>query len=252
MVNESCAGIVLYMKQITREKIQDIKYDLLTVPNAMTVGRLASLPFLYRALKRDPAKHWVTAGVIAFSDKGDGWAAKQEDKSERLAELGFRRSATGRIIDPTVDTAFSAALIHAGEQSGAVPRPLSRAAKVQKFSKTLVTLFGTAKREKIEVNYTGKLGEFKTVLGVGLLLGSTGIERPVRRFAARAAAGTITAAGIGMSTVASVDYARQAGILPEAPSQLEERIEAYAETVVRLPEHAINALRGAAPGEHSN
>ncbi len=229
--------------KMSQENKLAIKEDLLTVPNALTLGRLVALPFLYRAVKRDPAANWVSAGVVAFSDKADGLAAKQEDKSQNWAKWGFRRSKTGRIGDPIVDTLFSGAIIHAGEKSGAIPRLLSKSAKAQKLAKTVISAIGTVKGEEINVNYTGKLGEFKTVLGMGLLLGSTGIEKPTRRFAARAASCGIAAAGIGMSAVASIDYARQSGLLPAQPSPIEQSLEAYAEVVVRMPEQAIGAFR---------
>lgn len=235
------------------EKLQTIKGDLLTVPNALTASRLIALPFLYRAVKLDPARHWVKAGVVASSDKLDGLAAKQEDKGGKWAQWGFRRSKSGRIGDPVVDTIFSASMIDAGEKSGAVPKPISRAAKIQKFGKTLVSAYGTARGKEIHVNYTGKLGEAETALGIGFLLGSTGIERPVRRYAARAASCAITAMGIGKSAVATVDYARQAEILPPQPSELERRLEAYSETLVTMPARLMDNLRGIDhTNQHSN
>ncbi len=219
--------------------------DILTIPNAMTTARALAIPWLYKQVREDPGKNWWKAGVFALSDKGDGWLASQEDKGESWAKLGFRRSEFGRIEDPVVDTAFGAAIMHAGMKAGAIPKKLGLVGLGQKVAKTAVSTYGTATGHELQVSYTGKLGEAMTVAGFGLRMGAEGIKQPILRRAAQLGSEALAWTGLGLSTTAAVGYARDAEILPQGMSFFEVTVEDFSERVVNIPGFIVSSIRGA-------
>ena len=228
-------------RKTTKERL----HDIVTVPNAMTTARAIAIPWLYKQIREDPGKNWWKAGVFAASDKLDGLVASQEDKGPGWAKWGFRRSEFGRIEDPVVDTAFGAAMMHAGIKANAIPKRLGYVGIGQKIGKSMISGYGTATGHELHVSYTGKLGEAMTVTGFGLRMGAEGIKHPILQRAAQLGAEVLALTGVGLATVATTGYARDAELLPAERSGFEEAIEEISERIVGIPSYIVNSLRDA-------
>lgn len=127
----------------------------MTLPNAVTMVRLAALPFAYAALAGDRT-HALLAllAVIALSDFLDG----------ALARALHAQSDTGKMLDPLVDK-ICALVLAVG---AAVYRPVPMWAVAMVFAKDIfvaagATLIAGKKRVPITPNFWGKaclLSEF--------------------------------------------------------------------------------------------
>ena len=202
--------------------------DINTIPNAMSATRLLVTPLMYKLMAENPAKHWWKAGLVALSDNADGAAARLGDKHPSLAALGLRRSEVGRKLDPIVDKVYTSAMILAGIKNRSIPKPLAAVALVQKAGVSAVTLNAERQQQEIHVTATGGLGEFATNLGLGGLMASPAVESLPKRTMLRAASIGLAAAGVAISSVAAVGYARQSALLPAEPTAIETNLEAFA------------------------
>jgi hypothetical protein len=131
-------------------------------------------------------------------------------------------------------------MLMAGVKNRSVPRALAYVSLAQKAAVSALTLDSELRHKNVQVSYTGKLGELVTNLGFGGLMASPAIERPVVREAVRTVSAGMALAGVGLSTMATVGYARQSGRANEQPSHIEGTIEEVSELLVRLP----NAVGG--------
>src|SRR5437763_15764452 len=113
--------------------------ELFTVPNGLTLARLAMTPWIVKRLYEEP-QTWPIGAVFAFSDNFDGILARAGETRPRLARLGFRTSEFGRKADPLTDKIFTAAVVGAGMRNGVIPRTLGTASLVQNAVDSAVTV----------------------------------------------------------------------------------------------------------------
>ena len=123
---------------------------ILTVPNAISVVRIAAVPFfLWLLLARDDpvAAAWVLA-TIGWTDWIDGWVARRFDQV----------SEVGKFLDPAADRLAVAAAVVGGWISGHLPWPVAAAIAVREAVVMLGALvLAVRARAKIDVRYIGKV-----------------------------------------------------------------------------------------------
>ena len=188
----------------------------LTVPNIITLVRALAIPWVFTLVWRDPAGNWWIAAAFALTDNVDGILARLEDKSHRLRSLGFRRSETGRRLDPIVDKLFIAAIIVGGLLHGAIPHWLGALWFAQKSVLMVIGFTAEARRKHLQVSAMGKYGEFVTNCGLIGLLAAQAVGGTLRGRLDYAAQ-FIALVGIGSAALATYGYAKSAGLF-ERPS----------------------------------
>lgn len=217
--------------------------DVATVPNGVTTARLLAVPWLYKRMLSEPANNWGKAMVFAVSDNVDGTLARLEDRHPRLAKFGFRRSETGRKLDPLVDKIFTASQFYAGIKNKTVPKSFGAAAIAQKVAVSALTIDSELRHQEATVSNTGKIGEFVTNWATGGLVMSSSVENPVYRRGLRVVSGALGAVGLALSTTATVGYARQSGRLPQQPTTFEGNVETVCTKLVQLPSQLVDGFR---------
>jgi cardiolipin synthase (CMP-forming) len=142
---------------------------IVTVPNAITVVRLACIPlFWWLLLGQDQAvaAAWLLAALGA-TDWVDGWIARRYDQVSDL----------GKVLDPVADRLLFICCLTAIIIDGGVPRWLcllviAREALVG-GAMVVATLFGM---QRFDVQWVGKAGTFALMFAFPLLLlGSTDV-----------------------------------------------------------------------------
>lgn len=221
--------------------------EIPTVPNAVTLARGASIPKVHKMIVEDPGENWWKVGLIAATDRVDGFLAGLGDRYPLLYTLGFRRSEFGRKIDPSIDKGFTVNAIAAGMRHGVIPKGLGVAAFAQKAATAAVTLDAEARGEEIRVRNSGRLFEAATVTLFGLTMATERIKDPDQRKTAHTAAVVATAVSIGGSVITTIGYARQSGRLPEQPSAVEEALERVADYIFAIPGQIIHPGEAEAP-----
>jgi cardiolipin synthase len=139
---------------------------ILTVPNAITLVRLACLPvFVWLLLGRDDpvAAGWLL-GILGATDWVDGWIARRFHQGSEL----------GKVLDPVADRLLFIVSMVAIIIDGGVPRwfcvlVLLREALVG-AAMVVATLLGM---QRFGVTWWGKLGTFLLMFAIpGLLIGT--------------------------------------------------------------------------------
>jgi phosphatidylglycerophosphate synthase len=180
--------------------------ELFTVPNGLTLTRLALTPWVVRRLHRDPHT-WPVAALFAFSDNFDGILARAGEARPHLARLGFRTSEFGRKADPLADKVFTASVVAAGVHNGVIPAALGVASLVQKVAVSSVTVWNESRGVEMAVTRTGKRSEFATNMAYGVLFIATSL-RPGQRRVVRPIATVVGAAGVAAASYAAYTYWR--------------------------------------------
>ncbi|MGD0320956.1 MAG: CDP-alcohol phosphatidyltransferase family protein [Acidimicrobiales bacterium] len=147
---------------------------VLTVPNAITVARLACIPIfgwlLFGAHRQTAAA--VLLGVLGASDFVDGFAARRWHQVSTL----------GKVLDPTVDrlllgTAVVSVMVH-----GAVPLWFGLATLVREvLVGATVVVLALLGAERIDVVWVGKAGTFGLMFAYPTFLlahGTAGWQQP--------------------------------------------------------------------------
>lgn len=199
------------MKATTKEFL----HDIFTIPNVLTLGRLALSPLVAREVYKDPGNGWKLAALFAFSDNIDGMLARLGDKHPELAKLGLRKSEFGRKADPFVDKIFTAEMLVAGMANGTVPKWLGALSLTQKGAVSVMTLVNERQGTELAVTKLGKYTEFTTNAGIGMLFIAEGIEDEQRRHEVRTAGLAIAAGGIIGASAASYGYYQKAKAIRE-------------------------------------
>lgn len=142
---------------------------VLTIPNALSVLRVAVLPvFVWLALVRhEDGWAGLLIGVAALSDNLDGYIARHYDQVSRL----------GQVLDPIVDRLVILTTLVVLVVSGALPWPW--AALVALREVLLFTLLTTLRLRgfgSLPVNYVGKIGTFCLVFSMPFLLMGHGLN----------------------------------------------------------------------------
>lgn len=150
-----------------------------TVPNAVTVVRLAALPlFLYLLFGRDDrAAAAYVLGAIGATDWLDGYLAR------RLGQV----STFGKVLDPTADRLVFFVGVIALSIDGSVPMGFAIATLVREGLVTIVVLgLAAAGARRIDVTYVGKCATFMLLAAYPLFLAGASdvfFHRPARTLA---------------------------------------------------------------------
>jgi cardiolipin synthase (CMP-forming) len=181
---------------------------VLTVPNAVTIVRLAALPlFLYLLFGRDDrAGAAYVLGAIGATDWLDGYLAR------RLGQI----STFGKVLDPTADRVVFFVGVVALLIDGSVPTGFAVATLVREGLVAIVALvLAAAGARRIDVTFVGKSATFGLLVAYPLFLAGASdvfFHRP-----ARALAWFIGIPSLFMSYYAAARY------VPIARSALERR-----------------------------
>lgn len=198
------------MKQSTAE----VRHDIFTIPNAITIGRLAVSPVVAWRLARNPAKRWPEAMLFAASDNVDGALARLGDKYPKLQPLGFRRSEIGRKADPFVDKVFTTEMIAAGYVGGALASAPAKALAVASLAQKATVGAQTWRHERegieLEVRQSGKYFEFANNLGFGMQFIAESITDPRRKQLVQRLGLGLAAIGIGGAFINNFRYGIEA------------------------------------------
>lgn len=170
----------------------------LTVPNALSVGRLAATPFIANKLAKNPRRWWAVSALIAASDSLDGYIARKFDQ----------KSEFGRKIDPVADKIYGAANLVALTKAEVVPKPLAGAMLAQKAFTASTGIRSEIVGADLHVSKLGRIGEFLGAAGVYTMAASESFSEQSKNVVKRA--GTVLAvAGMAVSTMVAIDYHRQ-------------------------------------------
>lgn len=149
---------------------------VLTVPNAITMARLACIPvfvwLLFGAHRQTAAA--IVLAVLGATDWVDGYAARRWHQVSTL----------GKVLDPVADRALTATAVISIMVYGAVPLwfGLATVAREVLVSATVLTLAALG-AERIDVLWVGKAGTFGLLFAYPAFLlgyGSVGWQQPVR------------------------------------------------------------------------
>lgn len=189
-----------------------------TVPNAMTLFRLAMAPWAYHAVATAPKENWKAVGLVSLTDL-EGNVARLGDHP-RLGHifraLRFRKSNIGEQGDPVADTVYGAAVAAGALKSDSMPRWLAKAMLVQKGVKSTITISAKARGQDLHVHNLGKVGEAVSAVGSYGCIAAEAIESPVKKRLAKLGGSVVAIAGLAASTLATVGLADEAGYI-EAP-----------------------------------
>ena len=177
---------------------------ILTIPNAISVVRLACIPvFLWLLFGRDDrlAAAWLLAGLGA-TDWIDGYIARHFDQV----------SALGKVLDPTADRLMLGVGVVALMVDGSVPAWVGVLTLVREVLVSLAVLgLAALGARRIDVQWVGKAGTFALMFAYPFFLLShagTTVDDP-----ARVAAWLCAVPGLLLSYYAAATYvplARQA------------------------------------------
>jgi len=136
---------------------------VLTVPNAISVGRLGCVPiFLWLLFKRHDrvGAAWLLAG-LGVTDWVDGWIARRFDQVSEL----------GKVLDPTADRVLLVVGIAAIMADGSAPMWVGEAVVARELlvAGTAVTLAALG-ADRIDVIWAGKAGTFAVMIAFPLFL----------------------------------------------------------------------------------
>lgn len=135
-----------------------------TVPNAVTVVRLACIPvfvwLLFSAEDRLAAA--LLLGALGATDWVDGWLARQLDQVSEF----------GKVLDPTADRLLMVTAIVATWIDGSVPWWFAAITLVREVLVSVAALIlGALGAARIDVTWWGKTGTFFLMFAYPLLLG---------------------------------------------------------------------------------
>ncbi len=147
---------------------KDPRDRILTIPNAITVVRLALLPvFVWLLLSQhDRAAAAILLGAIGATDWVDGWFARRFDQVSNV----------GKVLDPVADRMLFFVSIIAIIIDGGAPIWFCIAVLAREIVISIATLVLAALgARRIDVTWSGKAGTFGLMFAFPLfLLGSSG------------------------------------------------------------------------------
>jgi cardiolipin synthase len=138
---------------------------VLTIPNAISVGRLLCIPvFLWLLFEREhrTGAAWLLA-FLGATDWVDGWIARRFNQVSTL----------GKILDPAADRILVGTAVVALMIDGAVPSWVGAATLVREvlISVAVVALAALGAR-RIDVQWVGKAGTFALMFAYPMFLAS--------------------------------------------------------------------------------
>jgi cardiolipin synthase len=177
---------------------------IVTVPNAISLGRLLCVPiFLWLLGEGEQIAAGVLLAVLGASDWVDGWIARRFDQGSEL----------GKILDPVADRVL---LITAGIAlliEGSVPVPVGVIVLAREAAISIAVLVLAAKgARRIDVQWSGKAGTLALMFAFPMFLLADASSGTVHDVAV-VGAWIFTVSGIAFSYFAALAYiplARQA------------------------------------------
>jgi cardiolipin synthase len=137
-----------------------------TIPNLISVGRLACAPLVWWLLFVADEPWWaaILLGVLGASDWIDGWIARRWDQGSEL----------GKILDPTADRVLLLAGVLALLVDGSIPVWYGVLVVAREIAIAVVTLsLAVAGARRIEVLWAGKAGTLATMFSLPAFLGAS-------------------------------------------------------------------------------
>lgn len=180
---------------------------ILTIPNALSIGRLLCIPvFLWLLLARE--ERYVAGLLLAAmgtTDFVDGYLARHLHQESNL----------GRILDPTADRLLLGAGVIAILIDGSVPTWVALLALIRELTVGLgvVSLVVLGARDVVDVKLVGKAGTFTLMVAFPLFLASNPDGGAPWHELARPLAWAFVIPGLVLSWIAAAGYvpaARQA------------------------------------------
>jgi len=170
-----------------------------TVPNAISVARLACVPlFAWLLLGADrPVAAALLLGVLGASDWVDGWIARHFDQGSEL----------GKVLDPVADRVLLIAGAVVLVLDRRVPAWVAALVLAREVVISLATLgLAFARARRIDVQWVGKAGTLALMFALpGFLLLDAGGDGPWRPVLA-VATWAFTLGGLVLSYYAAVRY----------------------------------------------
>jgi cardiolipin synthase len=170
---------------------------ILTVPNALSVGRLLCVPlFVWLLFGRDDrAAAAVLLGALGATDWVDGYVAR---RFGQVSELG-------KVLDPTADRVLLGVAVIALLVDGSVPAWVAWLALIREVLVSVAALaLAAAGARRIDVQWAGKAGTLALMFALPLfLLGAAGTRTSD---AAHAAAWAFALPGLALGYYAAVTY----------------------------------------------
>lgn len=173
---------------------------VLTIPNAVTVARLACIPvFLYLLFGTDPPRRVAAAyllAVLGATDWVDGYIARRFEQVSTL----------GKVLDPTADRVLLVTSVVAIYIDDAAPKWFLAAAVFREVAVSIaVVALAAAGARRIDVTWVGKAGTFALMFAFPLFLGAHAPDLWWRD-AARVLAYTFAVPGLVLSYYAAFTY----------------------------------------------
>jgi cardiolipin synthase len=145
---------------------------VLTIPNVVTVLRLAFIPlFLWLLFGRDePVAAALLLGALGATDWVDGFLAR---RLHQVSELG-------KILDPTADRIFMGTAVISLLVHGDIPPVIAIATLVRELLVSVAVLaLAAAGARRIDVQWVGKAGTLALMVALPFFMvaGSDGWER---------------------------------------------------------------------------
>ncbi|MGH9151557.1 MAG: CDP-alcohol phosphatidyltransferase family protein [Acidimicrobiales bacterium] len=137
---------------------------ILTVPNALSVGRLLCVPvFLWLLFgRRDRYAAGLLLAALGITDFADGWIARHLHQESRL----------GRLLDPTADRVLLGVGVVALLIDGSMPRWVGALAITREVAVGLgvLCLAALGARDVVDVKLVGKAGTLLQMVAFPLFL----------------------------------------------------------------------------------
>lgn len=173
---------------------------VLTVPNALSVGRLLCVPvFLWLLFGReDRYGAGLLLAVLGITDFADGWIARHFHQESRL----------GKVLDPTADRILLGVGVVAILVDGSVPTWVAVLVIVREVAvgSAVVVLALLGARNVVDVQLVGKAGTFALMVAFPLFLAANPDGGAPWHAVARPLAWTFAVPGLLLSWYAAVRY----------------------------------------------
>lgn len=182
---------------------------ILTVPNALSIGRLLCVPWFLWLLfgPRDRYAAGLLLAALGITDFADGWIARHLHQESRL----------GRVLDPTADRILLGVGVVALLVDGSMPRWVGVLAVAREVAvgSAVLALAAMGARDLVEVKLVGKAGTLLQMVAFPLFLAANPDGGAPWHDVARPLAWLTVVPGLVLS------YWAAAGYLPPARRALE-------------------------------
>jgi cardiolipin synthase (CMP-forming) len=188
---------------------------ILTLPNAISVGRLACAP-VFCWLLFDDHRVWafVLLGTLGATDWVDGWIARHFDQA----------SDVGKVLDPVADRILLVTAAVALLVDGTVPATVGALVLVREGLVAAATLgLAAAGARRIDVQWVGKAGTLALMFALPGFLLIDVVGSGAAQDVIRVLTWCFTVGGLGLSYYAVIAY------VPLARAALHEGRQARAE-----------------------